>query len=48
VCCLADPDRFDIRRPLKPNMAYGYGPHECIARELSLAELAAAFSGAQP
>ncbi|KIY92787.1 hypothetical protein MNEG_15176 [Monoraphidium neglectum] len=26
-------------------MAYGYGPHECIARELSLAELAAAFSG---
>jgi cytochrome P450 len=24
-----DPDRFDIRRPRKPNAAFGYGPHFC-------------------
>jgi cytochrome P450 len=24
-----DPDRFDVRRPRKPNAAFGYGPHFC-------------------
>ncbi len=24
-----EPDRFDIRRPRKPNAAFGYGPHFC-------------------
>lgn len=24
-----DPDRFDIRRPRRPNAAFGYGPHFC-------------------
>lgn len=40
-----DPDRFDILRPPTPNVAYGYGPHECIARYLSLVELQCAFKG---
>ncbi|KAI8468697.1 MAG: cytochrome P450 [Monoraphidium minutum] len=40
-----DPETFNIRRPLKPNIAYGSGVHECIARGLSMAELEAAFGG---
>jgi len=24
-----DPDRFDVRRPRRPNAAFGYGPHFC-------------------
>ncbi|GBF95475.1 cytochrome P450 [Raphidocelis subcapitata] len=41
-----DPSVFNIfRNPPPPNVAYGYGTHECIARELSLAELEAAYGG---
>ena len=41
----ADPDRFDIRRNPNPHVAYGWGPHECIAKGLALIELECALGG---
>ncbi|KAL4423466.1 hypothetical protein ABPG77_005418 [Micractinium sp. CCAP 211/92] len=40
-----DPDRFDIRRSPNPEIAFGYGTHECIAMPLSFVELEEAFRG---
>ncbi len=41
----ADPDRFDIhRRFTSKSLAFGYGPHECIAEALALAEIEIALN----
>jgi cytochrome P450 len=29
------PDRFDLRRPVKRSVGYGSGPHFCIGRHLA-------------
>lgn len=44
-CPPSDPDVFNIKRSPNPEVAYGYGPHECIARYLSLVELQCALGG---
>jgi cytochrome P450 len=31
----ADPARFDITRPRKPNAAFGYGPHFCAGHQFA-------------
>lgn len=35
-----DPDKFDILRQPKANMAFGYGPHACIGLHLARFEIA--------
>ena len=34
-----DPDRFDVFRPFKPNLASGTGPHMCLGMHLSRIEV---------
>jgi cytochrome P450 len=34
-----DPDKFDIHRQPNAHLGFGYGVHECIAADLSRAEL---------
>jgi cytochrome P450 len=34
----ADPHRFDIRREVKPNLAFGTGPHVCLGAPLARLE----------
>jgi cytochrome P450 len=34
-----DPDKFDIHRQPNADLGFGYGVHECIAADLSRAEL---------
>jgi pentalenic acid synthase len=38
-----DPDEFDIRRPARHHLAFGYGVHQCIGHNLARAELEIAY-----
>jgi len=35
----ADPDRLDLTRNPNPHLAFGYGPHLCLGRNLALLEI---------
>jgi len=35
-----DPDRFDIARPARRSMTFGWGPHHCLGASLARSELA--------
>ena len=39
-----DPDKFDIFRPRKRNMAFGYGPHVCVGQHLARIEMTHALN----
>ncbi|ATY11202.1 cytochrome P450 [Amycolatopsis sp. AA4] len=39
-----DPDRFDVRRPARHHVAFGYGRHLCLGAPLARVELEIAFS----
>ena len=34
-----NPKEFDIHRKPNPHLAFGYGPHECVAKHLARAEI---------
>jgi cytochrome P450 len=40
----ADPDTFDIHRPLKPSLGFGGGPHICLGMHVARAEMHTAIS----
>lgn len=40
----ADPDKFDIYRPLQRNLAFGSGPHICVGQHLARMELQIALN----
>ncbi|MBS3929407.1 MAG: cytochrome P450 [Sphingomonadales bacterium] len=40
-----DPDRFDVTRTGKPNLAFGFGPHFCLGRSLARSETKLAVNG---
>ena len=39
----ADPDRLDLTRKPNPHLAFGFGPHYCVAAQLAKAELRVAI-----
>jgi cytochrome P450 len=40
----ADPDRFDIFRPAKPHIGFGYGVHVCLGMHLARLEMRVALN----
>jgi cytochrome P450 len=40
-----DPDVLDLTRHPNPHLAFGHGPHYCVAAQLAKAELRVALSG---
>lgn len=44
----ADPERFDIGRPLERHLGYSWGPHQCIGRPLARLTLRVAFEELLP
>src|SRR6185312_6712187 len=38
-----DLDRLDVRRPLLGHLAFGFGPHQCLGRQLARMELRVAL-----
>jgi len=34
-----DPDKFDIDRPMKPLMGFGFGPHMCLGQHIARVEV---------
>ena len=41
----SEPDRFDVRRPFRPHMAFGWGPHLCLGMHLARAEMTEVLDG---
>ncbi len=44
----SNPDDFDLTRPLKKHMAFGYGPHACVGLALARLETEIAFENLLP
>mgnify|MGYP001247282511 CR=1 FL=1 len=44
----ADPERFDIARPIERHLGYGWGPHQCIGRPLARLAMRVAFEELLP
>lgn len=40
----ADPDRFDVRRPIRQHLAFGAGTHVCVGSRLAEMQLRLAFA----
>jgi cytochrome P450 len=38
------PDEFDIRRPARHHVAFGFGVHQCLGQNLARAELEIAYA----
>ncbi|MBE1530211.1 cytochrome P450 [Actinomadura algeriensis] len=39
-----DPERFDVRRPLRPHLSFAGGPHVCLGMHLARAEMSVALN----